>query len=226
MLECYLQDPCHPQHQVGPWLGSANNEGPPAETVPRRPPLEPKIYEDPNSDLFPPPTQPGDLNEDGFSADTKRAIYQMAKVSTEYRHASLSLQLPTTGDISYAGSRGNTQLSRIFSLGNTQIRRITRVDYERVGDEPVIPNPNDYVTPNNGQAIASNFNVETLPPIRTPDGSAAVHRTRATYVHLCSHDPASHRSPAGMSIATGKNPAMDIPGYQGNEWVPFGDTLG
>jgi hypothetical protein len=205
-LHCYLQDPCSDVRQIGP--------GQPAEaTTEGSSHYEEQataVYEAPSSFLSYSPSA------ESFSDETRGSIYTTAEVSTEYHTNAMTVALPianTNGspDSPQPGLEQQGQpTARLLHLSQPQTIRIHRVNLERIGLQPAIPEPVMHYQHNGVNAILKDHVVEILTPIRSPDGSQQVYRVLGTYKYLLDRPPV-----LGEPLPVGINPITNFEGYEG-----------
>lgn len=189
LLACYLQSPCWDKHGIYNDYSSSISEPP---TINQYPPDETRQPYD-NSDNqspgasqnYPPPASESEANQ--------QALYTAATCETTYTILPCRVQLPiaNSGQSNSATSSGIKETCVVSTLGLPQGRMQRHVDAERIGAQPIIPEPVDsFAIGEDGLAgWLTHFDITVYPPTVGADKAQMIYRIAATYYYALNRAP-------------------------------------
>lgn len=172
-LHCYLQTPCSP---------GANSHGI-SQYQTTSEPGEPQQRTDISGSTTPEPI-PSSEGDSKYSQDTREAVITYYEAQNTYRKRPIRVQAP------YAmQAADNEDTCKVFSLGSPQVVREVRIEAERIGKWPPLPEPKD--TFSNGQLkgwlLAHEEHAQ--PPALTADGRYNIYKMQALYIWAMNRFP-------------------------------------
>lgn len=214
-LHCYLQNPCNGPHSIGP----ANTQS--STAIPSGPGA------DPTSSYVQDISSAGSLtyspSSSTLSEATRSAIYTVANTSSIYDINPMIVGLPIANlNSNYsplnADRNGKVSLpnaalfgpqsvdtTRVVPLAAPQMNRVHTVNLERLGKPPEIPTPYPFYKDGETTAFLARSAIESLPPVRSPDGNNLVYRCIVRYVYRLTRPVDSSRN-----LLIGSNPAYSF----------------
>ncbi|WP_321376939.1 hypothetical protein [Trichococcus shcherbakoviae] len=173
LIQCYLQTPwgTNAAHAIG--TATVNNT-PPTYTPGTQ---DTTVTEVPYGTI--PPA--GSSNQ---SAETLDAVYTYVRAESKYITAPCRVQMPIAAE---PAETADTCI--VFDLGAKQARREIRVDAERVGKPPEIPEPADTFTDGQIKGTLLKYWDRSLPPTLAADKTQKIYRIEAYYLYALNRPP-------------------------------------
>ena len=200
-LSCYLQSPCDSRHAI--YGGELSTEEP--EETTEEPEYVPDVTSS-TADLPP-------YEKDRYSEETKESLYTYVRMDSRYMTVKCRTQMPVAGQStdsaesdSSAGSPDPSTSSPddyetpsdpvpsnvhtcVFELARPQGRREIRVDFERAGKWPEIPEPMDEYTDGDLKGTLLRYWDRALPPTLAADKVQRLYRIEAYYLYALNRPP-------------------------------------
>lgn len=189
LLQCYLQTPCDNQHAIAKF----DDTGPPSE--------------DGSDDEYGTKVKGrvGELqssDHEQYSPDHTDSPYTYSRMETTYRLRQPRAHLPIARRV---GQGVGQATSSIATLAQARGERIIKCDFERVGAQPILPQPMDSYTDGDLVGRLLSHDVVPMTPTTAADGQGKIYRTVATYRYALSRPPI-----VGESIKTGVHPYLNF----------------
>lgn len=185
LMACFQQSPCQEEHMImkppGYWPGYGQDEGGSRDNYPSG------LQGTTVSQLTP---SPGD----GYDDSHKEAIYTLCRAESNYVFKSCRTQMPIARKA--GGASATLDTSIIFDLALPQCYREIRVESERVGRWPEIPEPVDKYTDGDGSLrgkLVDHWD-RALPPTLAADGSQSIFKIEAYYRYALNRPPTKDES--------------------------------
>jgi hypothetical protein len=193
LLHCYLQSPCSDEHSIGQFqqrkVTKHAPEGDSPTLVGRRLPALPQGH--------------GSL----FSKSHRQNMYTHARVDNEYVLVPLRAHMPIARRVSSLAPGDDTSV--VLTLGAPQGQRVIRIDAERVGAWPELPEPLDTYTDGGLRGALLNHKLTPHAPTLAPDGATKIYRVTGTYVYALNRPPRVGETPALGGVPFANLPAKD-----------------
>ncbi len=173
---CYLQSPCSPDHSIG----RVDQSGDPEDDGSENP--YPEIYGSKVGELE---ESPGDLYDESH----KEAIFTLCRAESTYVTKGARVQMPIARKVD--GRRGTRDTSVILGLAGGQCQRIIRIEAERMGQWPEIPEPVDEYTDGDGSLRGTLLEYwdRPMPPTVSVDASTPIYKIEAFYRYAMNRPP-------------------------------------
>lgn len=164
-LQCYLQGPCDGEHHIADAFQEVSDEEDHDETFPIEAGLIDKSL-------------PLSQTSGNYSDDTAEAFYTYYELKNTYttRHIRVQAPLALSSD-----ANDTDDTSQIFTLASGQAVREMRLEAERVGKEPQIPEPLDEFKDGELTGTLIKHEEHIFPPTLSADGRTNLYRTEAYY---------------------------------------------
>jgi hypothetical protein len=175
-LGCYLQSPCNSRHAI--YDGEMPEGEMPDSTGPEY-----------DTDVTVAQSNLPAYDPDRYSEETKTNIYTYARMDSRYFNLRCRTQMPVAGLAADSPSISGSDPvpldthTAVFDLARPQGRREVRVDFERAGTWPEIPEPEDTYT--DGEIVGTLIRSwdRALPPTLSADKVQKIYRIEAYYLY-------------------------------------------
>lgn len=139
-----------------------------------------------------------------FSREHAAAAYIICRQRSKFTTKHCRTQMPIARKLSKKTAKDDTAV--IFTLGAPQFVREIRVDFERLGDWPEIPEPIDTIGDGDLTYVLLKHWDMPYPPTLSPDGSTFIYRIEAFYLYGCNRPPQPNEATRiGLLPFTGGN---------------------
>lgn len=179
VLHCYLQSPCLDKHSVD------QGEALPDEKKKPPPPYPPPTVTGREVEEIP-STQENDYH---ISPESQVQMYTLARAESRYAYDYVRSSMPiarVSTNVSPIAPGSDTTV--VFDLAQPQACRIVRIEAERVGAWPQIPQPVNYSDGNIRGVILEHWEQEQAPTL-SPDGKKKIYHIEAYYKYALNRMP-------------------------------------